>query len=75
MTPAIKASASHWIFGTFLALVGVAVNRLVAASFEGRAHAVFALTGQLVALGGLFIILLGIRRRLHRANADAPPSV
>lgn len=75
MTPAIKASALHWISGIVLAAIGVAVNRLVAANFEGRAHALCALTGQLVALTGLFIILLGIRRRLRRANAEAPPTV
>ncbi|MDF3056412.1 MAG: hypothetical protein K0R17_627 [Rariglobus sp.] len=73
MTPALKASARHWISGTVIAFTGVAVSRGVASGFEGRPHALFALAGQLVALGGLFIILLGIRRRLSRANADGPP--
>jgi hypothetical protein len=73
MTPALKASARHWLTGIVLAAAGVAVNRLLAPGFEGRAHAAVAVTGQLVALSGLFVILLGIRRRLHRANAEAPP--
>lgn len=75
MTPAIKASLRHWVFGTVIALAGVAISRVLATGFEGRVHAVFAVAGQVIALGGLFVILLGIRRRLHRANADAPPPV
>lgn len=71
MTPALKASARHWIAGTVLAFAGVAVARLVAPGFEGRTRALLALTGQLVALGGLWVIVLGIRRRLQRAGADA----
>ncbi len=75
MTPAIKASARHWVFGTMIALAGVAINRVLATGLEDRAHAVLAAAGQLIALGGLFVILLGIRRRLRLANADAPPPV
>lgn len=73
MTPAIKASAGHWIVGVVLAAVGVTLCRVVAPGFEERARAVLAVVGQLTALSGLFVILMGIRRRLHRANADAPP--
>jgi hypothetical protein len=69
MTPAIKASARHWIAGIVVAFAGVAVSRLVASGYSGRAHAAIALTGQLVALCGLLIILLGIRGRLRRADA------
>jgi Zn-dependent protease with chaperone function len=74
MTPALKASARHWIAGTALAFAGVAVARLVAPGFEGRARAAIALTGQLVALGGLLVILLGIRRRLSRAAPEEAKS-
>ncbi len=70
MTPALKASAGYWIFGTAIAFAGVVISRVVAAGFEGRVHAMLALTGQLVAFGGLLIILLGIRRRLRRAHSD-----
>lgn len=73
MTPAIRASARHWIVGLSLAAMGVVVNRLVAPQFEERLMSAFAVCGQLVALGGLFVILLGIRRRIHRARAEAPP--
>lgn len=74
MTPALKASARYWIAGTVLAFAGVAVARLVAPGFEGRVRAAIALTGQLVALGGLLVILLGIRRRLSRGTAEIAKS-
>ena len=73
MKPEFKAAAGHWIFGTAMAFAGVAVSRLLAPGFAGRAHAVVALAGQLIALGGLVVILFGIRRRLRRAmSADSP---
>lgn len=70
MTPALVASARHWIAGTVLAFAGVAVARVVAPDFAGRTRALLLLTGQLVALGGLLIIVLGIRRRLNRSPAE-----
>ncbi|HEY9248816.1 MAG TPA: hypothetical protein VIO38_06780 [Rariglobus sp.] len=73
MTPALKASARHWLAGIVIAFAGVAVTRLWAPGFEGRAHAAVAVAGQLLAMGGLFIILLGIRRRLRRATTESPP--
>jgi len=66
MTPALKASARHWLSGIAIAFTGVAISRLLASGFDGRAHALIALTGQLVAIGGLTIILFGIRRRIRR---------
>jgi drug/metabolite transporter superfamily protein YnfA len=71
MTPALKASARYWIAGTALAFAGVAVARVVAPGYEARTRAALALTGQLVALAGLAIILLGIRRRLSRTPSPA----
>jgi hypothetical protein len=74
MSPAIKAASRHWISGTLLALAGVAISRLLAPGFEERVRAWLMAGGQFVALSGLFIILMGIRRRLRLANAEAPPS-
>ena len=70
MTPALQASARHGIGGTVLAVAGVAVARLVAPDFAGSTRAILLLTGQLVALGGLLIIILGIRRRVNRSPAE-----
>ena len=74
MSPEFKASARHWIFGVAIAFAGVAISRVVAPGFDGRIHAMVALAGQFVALGGLFVILLGIRRRLNRATPEDPPA-
>ncbi|MCX6954143.1 MAG: hypothetical protein NTV51_18495 [Verrucomicrobia bacterium] len=73
MTTALKASARHWIAGTVLAFVGVAVARLVAPGLESRPRAWLTLAGQITALGGLFVILLGIRRRLRSATPAGHP--
>jgi Na+-transporting NADH:ubiquinone oxidoreductase subunit NqrB len=62
-----KVFTGHWIYGTLIAFAGVAVSRLLAPEFAGRVHAMVALAGQFVALGGLMVILRGIRRRLGRA--------
>ncbi len=75
MSPAIKASARHWLAGIAIAGVGVAVSRLIAPGFDAPGRAATALAGQLIALSGLLIILLGIRRRLRNHATDDPPTV
>ena len=74
MSAEFKAAAGHWVFGTAMAFAGVAVSRLLAPGFGGRPHAAVALAGQLIALGGLVVILFGIRRRLRRATSAASPT-
>lgn len=75
MTPALRDSARHWLTGLALAGAGVAVNRLLAPAFPVGSvpRAACALTGQLVALAGLLVIMLGIRARLRRAQISAQP--
>lgn len=69
MTTAFRASARHWLAGLALATLGVAVNRLLAPAFPaGQLRAAIALSGELVALAGLAVIALGIRRRLKLAE-------
>lgn len=70
MSPAIRASARYWLTGLILAAVGVALARLVAPGFAERPRSLIALAGEVVALSGLFVIALGIRRRLRRAAAE-----
>ncbi|MFA6960069.1 MAG: hypothetical protein WC205_04865 [Opitutaceae bacterium] len=74
MTPAIKASARYWLAGIALAIAGVAISRLLAPEFQARSHATIALIGQLLALSGLWVIIMGIRRRL-RSQAVEPPTI
>lgn len=70
MTPALRASARHWLAGLALATVGVVVNRLAAPALADLHHrAVLAVTGELIALAGLGVIMLGIRRRIRLATA------
>lgn len=75
MNPAFHASARHWLAGLVLAAAGVVLARVVAPlpEFPARTRAAVALVGQLVALAGLFVIVLGIRRRLRLAAAAAGP--
>jgi uncharacterized membrane protein YidH (DUF202 family) len=76
MTPALRASARHWLAGLALASAGVAANRLLAPCFSSpQVRAACAVTGELVALTGLLVIMLGVRRRIRmaeQANQSAP---
>ena len=75
MTPALKASARYWIAGIVLAFAGVAVTRLFAPSCEVvRVRAIVALSGELTALAGLAVILIGIRRRLRSGELSLAPT-
>lgn len=64
---AIRANATPWIVGSVLAFGGVALARLVAPHFQSTLRILATLGGQLLALGGLFVICLGVRRRTRRA--------
>jgi hypothetical protein len=69
-SPVFHAAPRHWLAGIGLAALGVLVARLLAPSVadEPRARAFVALFGELLALAGLFVIVLGIRRRLARST-------
>jgi len=70
-TPPARISAS-WIAGTLIACAGVVVARWVAPQFIDPARAWFAVGGQLLGVGGLFVIALGVRRRLRAAPRSGP---
>lgn len=76
MTPSLRASARHWLAGLVLAAAGVGINRMLAPCFSSQqTRAAFALGGELVALSGLLVIMLGVRRRIRlaeQANQSAP---
>lgn len=59
--------AAFWITGTLVAFTGVAVTRWLAPAVRHPVGVWVAVTGQLLALGGLFVIALGVRRRLRIA--------
>ncbi len=64
----LRANARPWITGTAIAFLGVALVRLGAPQLSGAWRFGFTLAGQLVALGGLFVIGLGVRRRLQEGT-------
>lgn len=74
----VVATARFWIAGAAAGILGVALARVVAPSFEGAVRIYFTAGGQLLALGGLFIICLGVRRRIKqsvREGAAAEPKI
>ncbi len=58
-----------WLGGVALAAVGVILVRIAAPSFAGVARPVLEIAGQLLALGGLGVIAVGVSRRVHRGSA------
>ncbi|HWL15864.1 MAG TPA: hypothetical protein VNR00_09675 [Opitutus sp.] len=67
MSP-LRNRARWWIAGVSTALSGVALVRLVAPQFDGSVRLLVAAGGQLLALGGLFIICLGVSRRIKQST-------
>jgi uncharacterized membrane protein YidH (DUF202 family) len=67
---------AYWWLGTAIASAGVALTRWVAPTLERNLQASATLSGQLFALLGLFVIALGISRRLRGlGQAEDPPSL
>ncbi len=64
----IRGNLRPWLLGTLLALAGVVLARVIAGSCDGTARIVVTVCGQMVALGGLFVICLGVRRRIRQAT-------
>ena len=66
----VAANARYWSTGVLLAVCGVACARIVAHSFAGTPRLVLTLGGQALALGGLFIICLGVSRRIKQTSGQ-----
>lgn len=58
-----------WLGGGALAAAGLVVTRVIAPALEGAARSKMALGGELLALGGLAVIAMGISRRANRPSA------
>jgi hypothetical protein len=71
----ITGNIVPWSVGTFMALGGVAVARLLAPSMEtGSPQILVTVTGRLIAMAGLCVILFGIHRRIRGEQIDTPSS-
>ncbi len=57
-----------WLTGTAVAFAGVFLARIVAPQLEGQARFFATALGQLLALAGLFILCLGVRRRIRAST-------
>jgi len=68
----VIAQARYWIPGTFVALGGVALARLVAPQFTHSVRITIIVGGHILALAGLTIISIGMNRAEPRG--DESPS-
>lgn len=73
----VAANARFWIAGIIVAISGVACARVIGPSLTGTWRISTIVGGQLFALSGLFIICVGVRRRLRNhgevtAQSPAP---
>ncbi len=68
----IISNLRYWLAGVLVALVGVVCVRLVAPACTGSLRVGVQLGGQLLAFLGLFIICLGVSRRIQQASAPGP---
>jgi hypothetical protein len=58
-----KEKRVYWWVGTAVAFIGVGAARLFAGQFSDDVQRYVRGAGMLLALGGLFIIMLGTRRK------------
>jgi hypothetical protein len=65
----VRSNLRYWISGTTIALAGVVLSRLLAPHCNGHARIVATLSGQILALSGLFILCLGVRQRIQRSES------
>lgn len=66
----VAANKRPWIAGIATAAAGVLLARVVAPSLDGVASVLVNVGGQLLAVGGLFIICLGVRRRIKQSVSE-----
>jgi hypothetical protein len=71
MKTPLHDSLAHWINGSFIAFLGVVLVRVVAPALDGRLRLASMLAGQLIALAGLLVIALGVRRRVRRSTRSS----
>lgn len=68
----VRENAPAWVAGTAIAFIGVALARVVAPNLEGSARLLLTGAGELLALGGLFMLCLVVRRRIRATDATVP---
>lgn len=66
----LRGARRFWISGIIAAIVGILLARFVAPQFEPKTAIIAKVAGQLIAMAGLLIICIGIKRR---TSGDNPP--
>ena len=69
----LKAARRYWIVGGIIALIGVLCARVVAPHFEARPRTTINAVGRLLGIAGMFVIAIGIGRRVSAAQKDEQP--
>lgn len=69
MKPFARLANPWWLGGVALAATGVIVARIGAPALGASAQPVVEVVGELLALGGLAVIALGVGRRVQRDSA------
>ncbi len=65
----VAANLRYWVSGLLVAGAGIVAVRWIAPGFEGAARLVLTVGGELLALSGLLVIAIGVRRRVAAASA------
>ncbi len=63
--------ARYWVSGTLAAFAGVLVARVIAPHAAPSLRVFLTLGGQLLALGGLLVLCVGVSRRV-RSSSESP---
>jgi len=74
MKPFARFANRYWIGGIMMALAGVTLARFVAPFMEKQPRFYATAAGQLLALGGLWVIALGVRRRFNMPSGEVVSS-
>lgn len=66
----VAANLRFWLAGSAVATLGVMLARVVGPSLDGRVKIYVTAGGQLLAVGGLLILCLGVRRRIKQSVSE-----
>jgi hypothetical protein len=70
----VLAGKGHWIGGTVVGLIGVAAVRMLAPGLEDPMKKAVLTAGYLLALSGIAIIALGVKRQADQRMKSSPAS-
>lgn len=71
----LRTSRGYWTLGILAAAAGIILTRVIAPQFAPKTAAIAKVSGQVIAIAGLVIIAVGIkRRRRGAADDDSTPA-